>query len=82
MYPLVITFVFIWCVQSFWAPSMTPQAESRVEKPDTDTYCPATGNKLRLKDLIPVKFTKVPTDSESEGRFMDPVTKVRGEMGG
>lgn len=57
---------------------MTPQAESRVEKPDTDTYCPATGNKLRLKDLIPVKFTKVPTDSESEGRFMDPVTKVRG----
>ena len=59
---------------------MTPQAESRVEKPDTDTYCPASGNKLRLKDLIPVKFTKVPTDSESEGRFMDPVTKVSVEI--
>mmetsp|Transcript_28551 Transcript_28551/g.77014 ORF Transcript_28551/g.77014 Transcript_28551/m.77014 type:complete len:322 (+) Transcript_28551:159-1124(+) len=62
-------------MKSFWVPSETPEAETKVEKPDTETYCPATGNKLKLKDLIPVKFTKVPSDSESEGRYMDPVTK-------
>eukprot|EP00983_Pelagomonas_calceolata_P029285 917332-Pelagomonas_calceolata.AAC.1 len=31
-----------YCMQSFWVPSETPEAETKVEKPDTETYCPAT----------------------------------------
>lgn len=38
-----------------------------------NTYCPASGKKLRLKDLIPVRFTRVPDDKD--GYAMDPVTK-------
>ena len=38
-----------------------------------ETYCPATGKKLRLKDLITVNFTRVP-EGEA-GWAMDPVTK-------
>lgn len=36
-----------------------------MDKPDVNTYCPATGKKLRLKDLIPVKFTKVRLSPQS-----------------
>lgn len=60
-------------MKAFWLPSMTPSAKAKVDKPDQHTLCPATGKKLRLKDLIPVRFTPVP-EGES-GRHMDPVTK-------
>lgn len=63
-------------VNAFWVPSATPESRQLVDKPDVNTYCPATGKKLRLKDLIPVKFTKV-KDGSGEGRtgrFCDPVT--------
>ena len=43
-----------------------------MDKPDTATYCPATGKKLKLKDLVPVKFTRV-REGDS-GRYMDPIT--------
>jgi len=46
---------------NFWIPENTPDAKVEViEKPDTNTYCPFSGNKLRIKDLTPVKF--VPLD--------------------
>ena len=54
-------------------PSLMPSAESHLDKPDESTYCPASGKKLRMKDLVPVRFTPVP-EGES-GLHMDPVTK-------
>lgn len=45
---------------SFWIPSNTPEARAEgMQKPDSTTRCPMTGKPLRIKDLIPVKFTPV-----------------------
>jgi nitric oxide synthase-interacting protein len=60
-------------LKAFWVPSQAPEAKDLLAKPDSATYCPASGKKLRLKDCVAVKFTPVP-EGES-GRFMDPVTK-------
>eukprot|EP00958_Prasinococcus_capsulatus_P016770 scaffold1875_cov339-Prasinococcus_capsulatus_cf.AAC.22 len=73
-------------MKAFWLPSKAPEAAHRLPKPPTDTVCPATGKRLRLKDLIPVKFTPLPDADrdrltsrpagwlrhprESTGRFM------------
>ena len=46
-----------------------------MEKPSGDPLCPATGKKLKLKDLITVNFTRVPEGEEGGGFAMDPVTK-------
>lgn len=46
-----------------------------MEKPPTETLCPATGKKLKLKDLITVNFTRVPEGEGGGGYAMDPVTK-------
>ena len=46
-------------VNAFWVTSLAPESKLILDKPDMNTYCPATGKKLRLKDLIPVKLTKV-----------------------
>ncbi|KAJ9525205.1 hypothetical protein QJQ45_020734 [Haematococcus lacustris] len=62
----------VW-MQAFWMPGSVPDAEVVVEKPSNDTLCPACNKPLKLKDLVPVRFTKVPGDKE--GRHMDPVTK-------
>ncbi|EEB19592.1 conserved hypothetical protein [Pediculus humanus corporis] len=66
---------------SFWIPSMTPEAQtSKMEKPDKTIYCPMSGKPLKMKDLIPVKFTEVkdPDDKKSiivkKVRYMCPVT--------
>uniref|UniRef100_A0A1B6CB42 Nitric oxide synthase-interacting protein homolog n=2 Tax=Clastoptera arizonana TaxID=38151 RepID=A0A1B6CB42_9HEMI len=66
---------------SFWIPSMTPEANSQVlQKPDKNILCPMTGNPLKMKDLIDVKFTEVrdPDDKKShlvkENRYMCAVT--------
>lgn len=60
-------------MKAFWVPSKAPDARTNLEKPDSSTFCPASGKKLKLKDLIPLKFTQVP-EGES-GVHMDPVTK-------
>ncbi|XP_069461270.1 nitric oxide synthase-interacting protein [Ambystoma mexicanum] len=45
---------------SFWIPSLTPEAKAAiVKKPDKTVYCPMSGRPLKMKDLIPVKFTPV-----------------------
>ena len=64
-------------LRAFWVPSTTPQAASHAEKPSSDTLCPATGKKLRMKELTPVHFTRVPGDvpEEGGGRFMCPSCK-------
>ena len=43
-----------------------------LDKPDMATFCPATGKKLRLKDLTPVKFTRV--REGEDGRYVDPIS--------
>lgn len=51
---------------SFWIPSLTPQAKpDEAKKPDTKTRCPMSGKPLRIKDLIPVKFTVVEGEEKS-----------------
>ena len=60
-------------MKAFWLPSKTPEARAALAKPSLDTICPATGKKLRLKDLITVNFARVPEGEE--GYAMDPVTK-------
>ena len=60
-------------MKAFWLPSKTPTAERRAEKPNTDTTCPSTGKKLRLKDLLEVKWTPV-SKGETSGRYMCPIT--------
>jgi nitric oxide synthase-interacting protein len=51
--------LFIHVLQAFWVPSQAPEAKDLMAKPDTATYCPASGKKLRLKDCMAVKFTQV-----------------------
>ena len=59
-------------MKAFWLPSQAPDSKTRLDKPELDTVCPASGKKLRLKDLTPVRFTPVPEGAS--GRHMDPVT--------
>ncbi|EGD76569.1 hypothetical protein PTSG_07686 [Salpingoeca rosetta] len=67
---------------AFWVPSATPDAKSsKLTKPDTKTRCPITNKPLKLKQLIPVKFTQVNPDSKQpivarEDRYMCPVTRT------
>lgn len=59
-------------MKAFWIPSQSRNAAILLEKPSTDLVCPASGKKLRLKDLITMKFTEVPGE---EHLYMDPITK-------
>lgn len=66
---------------SFWIPSKTPEAkETNLQKPDKTIYCPISGKPLKMKDLIPIKFTQVqdPDDKRSlivkQARYMCPIT--------
>lgn len=58
-------------MKAFWIPSQVQEVKQQQDRPDTNTYCPASGKKLKLKDLVPVKFTKV---KDGNGLYMDPVT--------
>ena len=52
-----------------------PERGEEGGEPDTDTKCPTTLKKLRLKDLLSVKWTKVRKGEEIGGaRYMCPVT--------
>jgi len=53
---------------SFWARNTTPTAApSEVKKVDTTVRCPMSGKKLRVKDLIPVKFEVADPDLLKQG---------------
>lgn len=45
---------------------MVPESRVLLDKPDVSTICPASGKKLRLKDLIPVKFTRIQDDGSKK----------------
>lgn len=66
---------------SFWLPSMTPESKAQaLQKPDKNIYCPMSGKILKMKDLIPIKFTEIkdPDDKKSlivkQARYMCPIT--------
>ncbi|KAK0180656.1 hypothetical protein PV327_003019 [Microctonus hyperodae] len=66
---------------SFWIPSKTPEVKpATLNKPTKTILCPVSDKPLKLKDLIPVKFTEVcdPHDKKSlivkEARYMCPIT--------
>ncbi|KAH7968591.1 hypothetical protein HPB52_009848 [Rhipicephalus sanguineus] len=45
---------------SFWVPSLTPSAKKdKAAKPRNVVLCPMSGNPIKAKDLIPIKFTPV-----------------------
>ncbi|EFN55862.1 hypothetical protein CHLNCDRAFT_145441 [Chlorella variabilis] len=58
---------------AFWVPGKVGESKVVLDKPDMSTLCPATGDKLKLKDLFSVRFTPVPDGGPHE--YMDPVTK-------
>ncbi|MEW5299194.1 MAG: hypothetical protein WDW36_002232 [Sanguina aurantia] len=61
-------------LKAFWMPSCGPKGLAAVvPPPDLDTHCPASGKKLRMKELVQMKFTRV--REGEEGKYMDPVTK-------
>ncbi|XP_003385646.1 PREDICTED: nitric oxide synthase-interacting protein-like [Amphimedon queenslandica] len=63
---------------SFWVPSLTPHHTSTsIKKPDSKTYCPMSNQPLRVKDLIPVKFTPSgeKTSATSKARHICAVTR-------
>lgn len=64
---------------SFWTPSVGPDGIKDHEKPDPGTLCPASGKPLKLKDLIPVCFTRANDDPDastaSHSLHIDPVTR-------
>lgn len=68
---------------SFWVPSQTPDAsKAKLHKPKSGIFCPITGETLKMKDLIDVKFTLAndPDDEKKplvsqESRYLCAVTK-------
>mmetsp|Transcript_14543 Transcript_14543/g.41442 ORF Transcript_14543/g.41442 Transcript_14543/m.41442 type:complete len:240 (-) Transcript_14543:1292-2011(-) len=59
-------------MRSFWLPSKTPEAERKAAKPSMLCRCPASGKKLKMKDLFPVHFTRDPEDPK---KYIDPVSR-------
>ncbi|CAI4228697.1 unnamed protein product [Auanema sp. JU1783] len=64
---------------SFWIPELNPTANAtKLEKPSQKVLCPISEKPIRMKDLMEVKFTKVPEDKDGSGpkkdRYMCPVT--------
>lgn len=69
-------------INVFWAPSNKTQLVSTNPilhaKCRAFTKCPVTGKKLRLGDIVPLKFTKIPSnknDEESISTYIDPISK-------
>ncbi|KAK3240682.1 hypothetical protein CYMTET_49493 [Cymbomonas tetramitiformis] len=61
-------------MKAFWLPSKTPEADKVLAKPDTCPKCPQSGKKLRMKELVTVKFASAPKDLTG-ARYMCPVCK-------
>ena len=59
-------------MRAFWLPSKTPEASVSVGKPSMVCRCPASGKKLKLKDLFSVTFARDPEDAS---KYIDPITK-------
>eukprot|EP00252_Welwitschia_mirabilis_P010302 TRINITY_DN234_c0_g1_i1.p1 TRINITY_DN234_c0_g1~~TRINITY_DN234_c0_g1_i1.p1 ORF type:complete len:152 (+),score=14.85 TRINITY_DN234_c0_g1_i1:335-790(+) len=53
-------------MKAFWLPSATPEAPVKAETPSSDTHCPEGNEKLTLKSLFPVMFTRDPYDKKPD----------------
>lgn len=64
-------------MNAFWLPSKTPGADrDAARKPSTETTCPTTSKRLRMKDLVDVKWTRAPESSPpGKNKYMCPVTR-------
>ena len=66
-------------MNAFWLPSKTPTADpNAARKPSTETTCPTTSKRLRMKDLVDVKWTRAPEEErndEQKYKYMCPVTR-------
>ena len=60
-------------MKAFWLPSKTPESAARLDRPDMATVCPASGKRLRLKDLTPVRFLRCPEGEPGFAR--DPISR-------
>jgi nitric oxide synthase-interacting protein len=59
-------------LRAYWLPSKTPEMKANVDKPSLTCRCPASGKKLKLKDLFPVSLMR---DPENARKYIDPLTK-------
>ena len=76
-------------LKAYWLPSMEPADRKRAAPPPSHTLCPTTRKRLRAKDLVEIKFMRVPDDGregdKGKGRggggvgsnalYMDPLTR-------
>jgi len=59
---------------NFWLPSQTPEAAPTLLKlPSGKTHCPEGSEELRLKKLIPVKFTLVNGESDKNEKLKNGI---------
>jgi nitric oxide synthase-interacting protein len=67
--------VAFWCSPT--VPRVFQNLSCCMKKPKNITVCPITGVKLKLGDLIQLKFTKVPTNYSTDlvSKYMDPITR-------
>lgn len=59
-------------MKAFWVPGKDDAVEEHMIKPDMRTTCPASGRPLKMKDLIPLTFTRAPRGNGNE--YIDPVS--------
>ncbi|KAL3123313.1 hypothetical protein niasHT_005403 [Heterodera trifolii] len=67
--------------RSFWVPELSTSAEpDRIEKPSSKILCPISGEEVRLKELLPVKFSPIDPRMEfaklvaQPNRYKCPIT--------
>ena len=61
---------------SFWVASKTPESKERLDKPDQTVRCPVSGEPLRLKHMVAVKFTPA-EEGLSASELVGKVAKER-----
>ena len=63
-------------MKAFWLPSQAPDTRTLLDKPTMDTLCPASGAKLRFKDLTILNFTRPPPGDLGDSSYaIDPVSQ-------
>jgi nitric oxide synthase-interacting protein len=60
---------------SFWIPDVTPQAQAKMDAPDTKTRDPMSQEEMKLKHLMPLKFTWSADETTGEKHVVCAVSK-------
>ena len=61
-------------LRAFWLPQKAPESRTLLDKPSQETLCPASGRKLRFKDLTILNFTRPPPGDSDACYAIDPVS--------